>query len=249
MLQRLDKLRGLKLEASDGSEIGEIKDFYFDDERWAIRYMVVDASSWLGRTVLLSPLSFNRLDLDRKRVTLSATRDQVKNSPAFDVRQPLSRRWEATYAAYYRYPYYWGGSDLWGSEASPVGLGRTTMTGQYSPDQFPESEVRQKSVSQVLGFHIRALDGEVGHVDDFIVDLDNWKIRYLLADTSNFIGGKWVLISPDWARRVDWNNLTFNVDMNTADVKNSPEYDPKHPIERTFETKLHDYYHRPAYWR
>ena len=86
-------------------------------------------------------------------------------------------------------------------------------------------------------------------MDDFLVDDASWAVRYLLADTSNFIGGTWVLIAPDWARMVDWNALTVNVDMNKEQVKNSPEYDPKKPLDRNLETRLYDYYHRPVYWR
>ncbi len=248
MLQRLDKMRGWTVETTDG-EIGDIKDFYFDDDRWTVRYLLADAGSWLGRNVLISPMSFQHFDGDRKRVRLNISKDQVKNSPVLDFERPISRRYEATYAEYYEYPYYWAGSSLWGPETTPVNLGRMTTADKRSPEQFAENELHLKRASEAFGFHIRALDGEVGHVDDFLVDTDSWKIRYLLADTSNFIGGKWVLVSPDWTRRVDWNNLTVNVDMNKNDVKNSPEFDPNRRIDRDYETKLHDYYHRPAYWR
>ncbi len=247
MLQRLDKLRGWTVEASDG-EVGKVKDFFFDDDRWVVRYFLVDAGSWLGRDTLVSPLSVNNFDFDRKRFRLSLTRSLIKGSPVFEDRQRLSRRWEATYAGYYKYPYYWGSTGLWGAEESPEAFGRTAPS-TYSADKFSNDEFRQRRVSEVLGFHIRALDGEVGHIDDFLADTNSWKIRYLLADTSNFIGGKWVLISPDWTRRVDWNGLTVNVDMNSNEVKNAPEFDPDRMVDRDYELKLHDYYHRPTYWR
>ena len=37
MLQSIKHLYGHKLEASDG-EIGHVKDCYFDDQNWAVRY-------------------------------------------------------------------------------------------------------------------------------------------------------------------------------------------------------------------
>jgi hypothetical protein len=249
MLQRLDPIRGWKLEASDG-EIGRVNDYLFDDDRWTVRYLIADTGDWLKkRSVLLSPVAMNRTDRDAKQIFVNITRDQVRSAPEFDANRPMSRRDEASYANYYQYPVYWGGIDVWGNTAHPGDLSRTRPTGSFDPARYSDAERRLKRVSEVLGFHIRALDGEVGHIDDFLVDDDSWAIRYLLADTSNFIGGKWVLISPQWARRVDWNGLTVNLDMNKDHVKNSPEYDPNRPLDRTYEKQLYDYYERPVYWR
>lgn len=249
MLERLDPLRGWTIESTDG-EIGKVNDFLFDDERWAVRYLVVDTGDWLNnRRVLLSPVSFDGIERDRKRLRLNVTRNQVKSTPEVDLTRPISRRYEATYYNYYGYPVYWGGSSLWGAGAQPQDLSRAKPAGILDLSRYSEGEYHLKRVSEVLGFHVRALDGEIGHVDDFLVDDDSWAIRYLLADTSNFLGGKWVLVSPEWARGVDWNGLTINVDMNKEQVKKSPEYDPNKPLDRTYEKHLHDYYHRPAYWR
>jgi PRC-barrel domain len=249
MLERLDPLRGWTIESTDG-EIGKVDDFLFDDDRWTVRYLQAQTGDWLNnRRVLLSPVSFDGVDRDRKRIRLSVTRDQVKRTPDLDARQPISRRYEADYYNYYGYPVYWGGANLWGAGTQARELGRATPPASFDPSRFSEKEFHLKRVSEVLGFHIRALDGEVGHVDDFLVDDDSWAIRYLLADTSNFIGGKWVVVSPEWARGVDWNALTVNLDMSKEQVKQSPEYDPNRPLDRTYETRVYDYYHRPTYWR
>ena len=43
--------------------IGEVDDLYFDDEDWAIRYLVVDTGGWLsGRKVLISPVAIGHPD-------------------------------------------------------------------------------------------------------------------------------------------------------------------------------------------
>ncbi len=248
MLERLDPLRGWTVESNDG-EIGKVDDFLFDDDRWTVRYLVAQTGDWLdNRKVLLSPMSLEGLNRDRKRIRLNVTRDQVRRTPDLDLRRPISRRYEASYYNYYGYPLYWTGGNLWGAGTQPRDLGRTKPTGTYEPSRYSETEYHLKQVSEVLGFHIRALDGEIGHVDDFLVDSEDWAIRYLLADTSNFIGGKWVVISPEWARGVDWNALMVNVDMNTEQVKKSPEYDPNKPLDRAYETRVFNYYHRPVYW-
>ena len=41
MLIKASELKGLKLGARDG-EIGRVKDFYFDDQNWVVRYLVAD---------------------------------------------------------------------------------------------------------------------------------------------------------------------------------------------------------------
>jgi sporulation protein YlmC with PRC-barrel domain len=54
MLRRLRDLEHWTVLSSDGHDLGTIQDFYFDDERWTIRYVVVKTGRWLtGRTVLL----------------------------------------------------------------------------------------------------------------------------------------------------------------------------------------------------
>jgi hypothetical protein len=249
MLQRLGKMHGWTMMARDG-DIGKVDDFYFDDQRWTVRYLLVETGGWLsGKRVLISPIAFEGIDRDHKRFRVSLTREQVKNSPDADLHQPISRRYETDYSDYYRYPYYWGGAGLWGAEPVPVGLGRMREMPPAPRGPITEEEKHLRSVSEVSGYHIRALDGEIGHVDDFLADSESWAIRYLLVDTSNFIGGKWVLVAPDWARRIDWNQLAIHVDMTRDDVKNSPEYDPDKPLQREYEERLHSHYHRTVYWR
>ena len=62
MSRSIKQLYGLKLHASDG-EIGHVKDFYFDDQKWVVRYVVVDTGPWLlDRLVLIAPHAFSGLD-------------------------------------------------------------------------------------------------------------------------------------------------------------------------------------------
>ena len=95
----------------------------------------------------------------------------------------------------------------------------------------------------------QALDGEIGHVEDFLVDDESWAVRYLVIDTSNWIGGRTVLVAPDWVRRIDWHDRLLLVDLTRDAIKNSPEYDPTVELDRDYEDQLYEYYRRPAYWR
>jgi len=113
MLTNATHLKGLVVRATDG-ELGSVEQFYFDDETWAIRYLIVEAGGWLGgRRVLISPFSVVYTDLLDKRLDVALTKKQVEHSPDIDTHQPVSRQHEAAYLGYYGYPYYWGGPYLW----------------------------------------------------------------------------------------------------------------------------------------
>jgi hypothetical protein len=93
-----------------------------------------------------------------------------------------------------------------------------------------------------------ANDGEIGHVDDFLVDDENWTIRYVVVDTRNWWPGKKVLISPEWIRSVSWTDSRVYVDLSRDTIKNGPEYDPSTPLSREYENRLYKHYGRSQYW-
>ena len=105
-----------------------------------------------------------------------------------------------------------------------------------------------RSTYSVSGHHIQALDGEIGHVADFIIDDETWVIRYLIVDTHNWWPGKKVLVSPEWIDRVSWDERKVFVVLSRETIKQSPEYkDPSLPT-RFYEIALHGHYKRKGYW-
>jgi len=74
----------------------------------------------------------------------------------------------------------------------------------------------------IQGFHVHATDGDIGHVDDFLLDESSWQIRYLVVDTSNWLGGKWVAVSPSSVTRIDWSNREVFVSLTRAQIRDSP---------------------------
>lgn len=105
-----------------------------------------------------------------------------------------------------------------------------------------------RGVKDLFGYKIRATDGEIGYVHDLFFDDDYWTIRYLVVDTGDWLPGRKVLISPPWIEEVRWGDSNVLVNMNKEEVKNSPEYNPSDPINRSYEGRLYDYYGRPKYW-
>ena len=114
MLSKAKTLQGYKLDSLDG-EIGKVKEFYFDDRHWAIRYLVADTGNWLtGRQVLISPYALVSTSKEEQHITIDLTKKQIEDSPSLISDKPVSRQFEQAYHGYYGYPMYWGGPDMWG---------------------------------------------------------------------------------------------------------------------------------------
>src|SRR5215203_5588313 len=97
MLHKISDLKGYTISATDG-EIGEVQDFYFDDDDWTIRYLVIDTGKWLpGRKVLISPISMGKANRDRQSIAINLTKEQIENSPGIDTDKPVSRQYETSY--------------------------------------------------------------------------------------------------------------------------------------------------------
>jgi len=119
----------------------------------------------------------------------------------------------------------------WNVEVLPANLSRNEI--RDSPaidakDDMPAvsgADGHLRATEQIIGFHIKATDGEIGHVDDLLIDEDSWRISYLVVDTSNWIGGKSVAISPHVLRSVDWANGLLEVAITREAVKQSPPMD------------------------
>lgn len=250
MLRNINELRGFAIHASDG-EIGEVDDFYFDDENWAIRYLIVDTGGWLsGRKVLISPYAIGTPDWEGRKLPVRLTKAQVEGSPDIDTQKPVSRQHEAHYSSYYGYPYYWGSEGLWGLGAYPGLLTADAQAGtanQTNPAQVPP-DAHLRSCRELGGYHIHALDGDIGHVDDMLVDDRSWAIRYLIVNTSNWWGGHLVLVSPQWVVEVSWPDSKVSVGLSREAVRSAPPYDPSEPLDRLHEEAIYDHYGRPGYW-
>ena len=99
-----------------------------------------------------------------------------------------------------------------------------------------------RSIEAVTGYHIHASDGEIGHVDDFLVEEADWSIQYLVVDTHNWWPGKTVLISTRSAKETDWTDNLFKLNVDRQRVKDSPAYDGSTTVDRAFENHFHNHY-------
>ncbi len=263
MLRNLKDLVNYKIGATDG-EIGHVKDFYFDDDSWVVRYFVVDAGTWLSsRKVLISPISVRQPDWLDRTLPVSITQQQVKASPDIDTDQPVSRQNEEQLLGFYGYPSYWDGAGMWGEGLYPYslapgfpGYGVERVERERELEAYLRLERARhrnddphlRSCNAVTGYHLHATDGEIGHVSGFLVDDETWAIRYLVVDTSNWWFGHEMLVAPAWIRGVHWADRTVSVDLDRAAIQNAPQYDSNEDWSRDQESGLYRHYGRSAYW-
>jgi sporulation protein YlmC with PRC-barrel domain len=232
MLRSIKQLYGDKLGASDG-EIGHVKDFYFDDQNWAIRYLVADTGSWLsGRQVLISPHSFGRLNEAGKVLRVNLTRKQIEDSPSIELHKPVSRQYEEEYYRYYGWPFYWQGDGLWGLSGFPIlELPATPLPVETATANGPKTgpaEAHLRSAQAVNGYHIKASDGTIGHVCDFMMDTRSWAIRQLVIKTGHRFSGKEVQIPTNQVDRISYEDSTVSVNLTKEAVEQSPAHDLAH---------------------
>lgn len=246
MLRSLTDLERYTVSASDG-DVGSVGDLLFDDERWIVRYLVVETSGFSDeREVLILPISFRHAEWQSRRFHLALTKEKVENSPSIETDKPVSRQHERDFYRYYGYPSYWGYSGLWGVGAYPELLAGGAWN-DLSADHADEAgDVHLRSANEVGGYHVDGSDESVGHVADFIVDDETWQIRFLVIDTAKWWFGKKVLMAPRWARDISWVERSLTVGISREAIRNSPEWDPTAPINREYEVRLYDYYGRPV---
>ena len=245
MLHKAKTLNGYRLDSLDG-EIGKVKEFYFDDQHWAVRYLVVDTGNWLtSRQVLISPYALAAVNKEEQLIAIDLTKKQIEESPSLESDKPVSRQFEEDYSGYYGMPMYWGGPYMWGAYPDIV-RDRTQWKESAQNEKVWDAHLR--STQDVGGHHIQATDGEIGHVEDFVIDDETWAIRYLIVDTKNWWPGRKVLVSPQWIERVSWNESKVFINLSREAIKQSPEYTEESLLTRDYETALHEYYDRPEYW-
>lgn len=224
-LQDTKELYDNKLAALDG-DIGHVKDFYFDDEIWVIRYLVADTGSWLtGRLVLLSPHAFGKLDQHEKTLHVNLRKMQIQNSPSIESHKPVSRQYEIDYYGYYGWPTYWEGDAMWGLGGYPAALPPSKEEVEVRRQYRHRDDKHLRSTQAVTGYHIETADGTIGHVSAFLVDDRSWEIRELVVETGHWYWSKEILISPSKVKRISYEESKVFVNLTKADIQQTAEND------------------------
>jgi uncharacterized protein YrrD len=221
MLFNTKDLKGTKLLATDG-EIGHIHDVYFDDQTWALRYLVVDTGSWLiGRQVLLAPQCIGSYHPETETLCINLLKQQIEASPPKEAHRPVSRQYEEAYYRYYGWPAYWNGDALTGLGAYPILLPPTAAEIAARKQHVKDRELHLRSAEAVTGYAIEAIDGTIGHVSGFLLDERDWQMQDIVAETGPWYSHKSVLIPAGEIKRISYEDSKVFVTMSREQIKHT----------------------------
>jgi uncharacterized protein YrrD len=229
VLRSVKELFNCQIKATDDF-IGHLHDVFFDDNDWRLRYFVVDTGFWLpGKKVLVTPEVVRKPDDMEMVLPVDLTREQVRNSPPVDADQPANRLQELKVHQHYSWPIRWGSEPPTG----PLRL---------------RADPHLRSSRDLLGYYIEAIDGDIGHVEDFVCDDKEWTIRYLVVDTRNWWPGRKVLVALESIAAVRPDAKHVSVDLTREAIKESPPYDRLPALNRESAERHEERRGRPRYW-
>ena len=236
----LSALNGYAVIGTDDT-IGTVKDSLFVDDRWKVRWLVVDVGGWLTRRkVLIHPSAIQEMDHGRQELRTELTRQLVEGSPAVGTDEKLSNNLDSRLFTYYGWDPNWGASRFAGSAEPPPALPGAVG------DSVDDPHLR--SFDAVRGYRLRATDGEIGNVENFLVHRNGWDIGYLIVGTGLWWFGKEVLLSPHAVTAIDWLNHEIRLNVTGEQVKSSPPWDPLSLLNEDYATQLHQHYGWPEDW-
>jgi len=255
MLFAVSGLQGCPIAASDG-RIGAVKDFLFDDRSWKLRWMVVDTGDWLpGRKVLIQPSAMAPLAIppkprlpmmspgDSLEVSVNLTKQQIEASPEAREDDPVSKDMESLLYDYYGWDAGWSATNLGENAIVPEAAER----GAEDIETGPTGDPHLRSVASLMGYHVHASDGELGHVENLLADDGNWDIRYLVIATRSWWPGKVVQLARYAVTDIDWLDRQVKLNVTRDQVQSAPAWDPVAMTNELNEEQHHRHFGWPGY--
>lgn len=248
MLRSVKSLQDYKVKTLQAGQIGTIQDFYFDDHDWTIRYLAVETETILsGRGLLISPEAITGANELDKSFSLNLTQDQMVSSPDIDTEKPISHHQEAALRSHYG----WTPLDSQADDfLTPPPVLEEAVQADGLETEEPgrgERDNHLGSMNKVLSYSVQARDGDAGHVEDFLVDDQNWTLQYLVVDTRNWLPGRKVMVSPSWIDWIDWSEGVAHINLSQETIQKSPDYDQEAPVEPELEERAYDHQDRASY--
>jgi len=213
-----------------------------------LRYFVVETGQWLlSRKVLISPIAIEHVDWLMQCLSAKISKEQVKNSPDIDTDQPISKQHEMNFFGYYGHPYYWNGGGLWGAAYFPNAMRADSEEQKQKSKKYSEIDIKKihhvndrhlRSSREVIGYHVHAKDGDIGHVDSVLVDDKTWTIKYFVINTGIWWLGHQVLVSREWVTCVCWEDKSITVDVTLDAIRNAPTFESTSLLNNEDESRL-----------
>lgn len=245
MKRSLNELIGYSIKAKNG-EKGKVRNFLFDDKSWSIRYLEADLGSFFEEKRVLIPREFlGEADWEKKHFPIELSLESIKKSPDLSFDKPVSRKYEESLNKHYNiHPYWIVNAAAYAGQESIIYPG-TLFRAPKKVIKEEDIETSLRSLTEVLGYHINAIDDTFGQIEDLIIDDEDWQILYVVIDTRNFVPwSKKVMIPIELIDEISFMDQRVKVEMTKEAIKSSPEFDDTEPVNTAYEEVLYDYYGR-----
>lgn len=240
MKRSLKDLIGYTIETKDGKK-GKVKDFLFDEKQWIVRYLEADFGNLFSSEKVLIPKVFFKQPLWKDKVfPAELLTSEIERCPKVDDHLPVSRKYEEVLYKHYQLNPYWTAAYMgsMGGYFPPRPINVPSQT--ISED---EVDTTLRSFKEVEGYQIHALNDTIGHVEDIVIDDEDWQITYAVIDTKNWLPwSKKVLIAIDWMDNISYSKREVKIGLRTESIKNAPEFSHSDFIDIKYEKSLYDYY-------
>ncbi|MFT4534526.1 MAG: hypothetical protein ACJA1A_001665 [Saprospiraceae bacterium] len=244
MKRSLNELRGYDIQSTDDTK-GKVKDFLFDEDSWVIRYLEVDLGIRSGRKLLIPKIFFKEPDWSNQRFPVELK--NIEKGPGLEGNLSVSRKYEQELNKYFKISDYWPYI-----YSSPIGAPGITYPPR--PVRVPSKVIDEKKLDtslrsflEIKGYHIKAIDGKIGHIEDIIIDDMDWQIVYAVIDTGNWLPwSKKVLIATHAMDVISYVDQEITINLHIETIRSAPAFDPSEPINEEYEKRLYDYLGRPA---
>jgi hypothetical protein len=221
--------------------LGSVDDFYIDDNKWIIRYLVVDPTEDLRASPALIPsilMDYPGCRDQDQVLTTVLTRKQVSKSPDVVSSLPMTRWNEIKLSNYYGLA-----KDSRLVEAKSLSM--EFVCEEKGSVFMSDWDPNLKSINKLYDFKINAKDGKVGKLNDFIVDTETWVLFNMVVETDEcLLPARKILVSPAWIIKLDASQKSIDMGQSKRRIQNSPDFDPTAPVNRQDDTTLYDYYGR-----
>jgi sporulation protein YlmC with PRC-barrel domain len=243
MKRSLKELRGYTLQAIDG-EKGKVNNFLFDDETWKIRYLEADLGGFFSDKRVLIPRNVLGKPLwTEKHFPVELTVEKIENSPDLEFDLPVSRKYERILSEHYELHPYWPASMVPYAGVHSMFNPDTPLTPPRKRIEEETIDTSLRSFNEIRGYIIHADDERFGHIEDIVIDDENWQILYVIIDTKNFVPwSKIVMLPIELIDEISYKEHEARINLSKEIITGAPEYVHEVAFESQFEKDLIDYY-------
>lgn len=230
MIRSYKKMQGTHIRALDGN-MGRLKDVYFDDTMWSVQYFVAEFITWFsGKDVLVPPSAVSPFDGASLKVEL--TKAELRACPNADSALPFALRRQYRERSLFNL----GGGNQDLASGGPLAI----QPVMESAETISGADPHLRSCMNVSHYKLIAADGDLGSIQDVLIDDSLWLIRFLVVRISGDDAGEEKLYEPQLIEDVEWPLAIVKIRITRNQALSRPRFDSSRHLDTSYETLLRE---------